>query len=146
MTNKEMLEQMMTMMAAMQAQLAAQQADIDALKGAPKSVGKSAPKSAPKELVEFRKKDGTTRMVSAAQAAAWDKYRSRELTEGQKATIQLIRESKTAEVERTRALEKALGVPTGSFENTACTHAQATAAGWKGTKAELKAIKVRIRK
>ena len=107
---------------------------------------KSTKKSAPKpELVEFRKADGTTKLVTPAQAAAWEKYRSRELTEGQKNTITLIRESKVAEIDRTRALEKALGIKANSLKNTACTCEEVRALGWKGTKAELKAIKAQIR-
>lgn len=150
MTQKQMIENMMQMMSAMQAQMQAQQADIVALKSgqtSSKSGKKSTKKSAPKkpELVEFRKADGTTKLVTPKRAAAWEKYRSRELTEGQRNMIQTIRESKTAEIERTRALEKALGVPEGSFKTTACTHAEATAAGWKGTKAELRTIKAQIR-
>ena len=133
MTKKELVEY-----------IAQMQAQLDALTQASAQEKKAPKKSAP-ELVEFKKADGTVRKVTAAQAAAWEKYRNRTLTEGQKATIELIRESKASEPARTRALEKALGLKPNSLKNTACTAAEVRALGWKGTKSELKEIKAQIR-
>ena len=102
-------------------------------------------KGAPKELVDFVKRDGTVKRVSAAQAAAWEKGRNR-WEENQNAEVAAqVRAAKAREPELTRALEKALGIKAGSLKNTACTAEQARALGWKGTRAELKAIKARIR-
>ena len=84
----------------------------------------SAPK---KELVEFKKKDGTVKMVSAAQAKVWEDARKR--SEDYKAVEKAI----TAEG---RAYVKA---------NPSCTRKEAAAHGCPHiTKEELRALKVEL--
>ena len=102
-------------------------------------------------MVDFVKKDGTVKRVSKAQAEAWERGRERytqmceNRTEGQKKTAEAIKASKAAEPERTRKLEKLLGIKAGSLKNTACTADECRALGWKGTRKELKALKAKVR-
>ena len=126
----EKLDQLIAMMSAQQ-------------KPTPQKAAKKA--EAPKEMVTFTKKDGTTVQCTAAQAEAWEKWRSKELSDAQKGRLDAIQKSKASEPARTRELEKRLGVPEGSFESTACTLEQAVTAGWKGTRKQLKDIKTQIR-
>lgn len=119
------------------------------------SVGET-PKAQPKAdkdgKVAFTKKDGTVVYGTPKQVAQWERWSNRNLTEGQKATIETIKESKAKEPERTRKLERALKVKANSFESTAVSVKQALEAGWKpkasdrrGRKDELASIKARIR-
>lgn len=116
---------------------------------------KAQPTAQPKaedEKVWFTKKNGERKLVSAKQAASWEARRNRVLTEGQKQTIEAIKAGKLLEPERTRKLEKALGVKVNSFTSTAVSVKQALEAGWKpkasdrrGRKDELASIKAKIR-
>ena len=143
---EQMMEQMMQMMQDMQARM-------NALESAQATATpKSEPKACKDDKVAFTKADGTVIYGTAKQVANWERYRNRNLTEGQKSRIKAIEEGKLQEPKRTRALEKALKVKANSFANTAITLTQALDAGWKpkatdraGRRAELKAIKERIR-
>lgn len=147
---EQMMEQMMQMMQMMNER-------ISALEDAPKAQAtpKAQPKARKDGKVAFTKKDGTVIYGTAKQVAQWERYRdnaSKPLTDAQVARKEAIAESKEKEPERTRALEKALKVKAGSFENTAITLKEALDAGWKpkasdraGRRAELKAIKAKVR-
>lgn len=127
------------------------------LKGAsvgetPKAQPVAQPKAGKDGKVAFTKKDGTVVYGTPKQVAQWERWSNRNLTEGQKATIETIKASKAKEPELTRKLEKALKVKAGSFMNTAVSVTQALEAGWKpkasdrrGRKDELASIKAKIR-
>lgn len=130
---------------------------VNELKGSsvgetPKAQPVAQPKADKDGKVAFTKKDGTVVYGTPKQVAQWERWSNRNLTEGQKATIETIKESKAKEPERTRALEKALKVKANSFANTAISVKQALEAGWKpkasdrrGRKDELASIKAKIR-
>lgn len=118
----------------------------------PKAQPKPQPKADKDGKVAFTKKDGTVVYGTPKQVAQWERWSNRNLTEGQKATIETIKESKAKEPERTRKLEKALKVKANSFTSTAVSVKQALEAGWKpkasdrrGRKDELASIKAKIR-
>lgn len=118
----------------------------------PKAQPVAQPKADEDEKVWFVKKNGERKLVSAKQAASWEARRNRVLTEGQKQTLEAIKSGKLLEPERTRKLEKELGVKVNSFANTAVSVKQALEAGWKpkasdrrGRKDELASIKAKIR-
>lgn len=99
------------------------------------------------EKLPFKKADGTVIYGTAKQIANWTRYREHgdKRTDEQKALGEVIKANKAKEPERTRALEKALGLKPNTLKNTACTADECRALGWKGTRKELKAIKAKIR-
>ena len=92
------------------------------------SKGKSKTKNAPKkELVEFVKKDGTTKMVSAKQAKVWEDARTR--SEEYQSVPKAITQAGKAYVKA----------------HPSCTRKEAAANGCPHiTKDELKALKVEL--
>lgn len=107
--------------------------DIMAVMGMSKGTRKGTGKPAP-EKVEFVKKDGTKVMVTPAQAAAWDKYRSRERKplDEVKAEYEAKHKAFKPSDELIRALK----------DKPTMTRNEAKAYGFVGTKDELKALKL----
>lgn len=91
------------------------------------SRAKNAPSTKPQELVEFTKKDGTTKMVSAKQAKVWEDARKR--SEEYQAVPKKITKAGKAYVKA----------------HPSCTRKEAAANGCPHiTKDELKALKVEL--
>lgn len=130
---------------------------VNELKGSsvgetPKAQPVAQPKADKDGKVAFTKKDGTVVYGTPKQVAQWERWSNRNLTEGQKATVETIKASKAAEPERTRKLEKLMGLKANTLENTAVSVKVALEKGWKpkasdrkGRKDELKALKAKVR-
>ena len=113
------------------------------LMGTPKSKGKVATgaKAQPKaDKVEFVKKDGTIKYVSAAQAAVWEDARKR--SEGRKSLDEVKAEWEAAHkaYKPSKELKDAIKADRASI-----THEVAKSKyGFVGTKKELKALKDKV--
>lgn len=149
-TREELNAQFASFFEQMKGLIATASADAQTCKQTPAQ--ETAQPKAEDEKVWFVKKNGERKLVSAKQAAVWEARRNRTLTAGQKQTVEAIKAGKLLEPERTRKLEKELGVKANSFANTAVSVKQALEAGWKpkasdrrGRKDELASIKAKIR-
>lgn len=94
-----------------------------------KPTGKAAP-----ELVEFVKKDGTRKMVSAKQAAVWEAARSR-------SNGKTLDEVKAEWDAKHKAFKPSAELIAALKANPVMTRKEAAKLGFVGTKDELKALK-----
>lgn len=120
----------------------------------PKAQPTAQPKADKDGLVPFTNKAGVTKMVSQKQYDNWTrkKEQAQNRTPEQEQLIETIKANKAAEPERTRKLEKLMGLKANTLENTAVSVKVALEKGWKpkasdraGRKEELRALKAKIR-
>ena len=113
--------------------------NAQAQKPAPKTTKKA---EAPKQPVEFIRADGTKTMAkSQKQADAWKKWQESSNPE----VAAQVKANKAKEPAICRELEKRLGAPEGTFQKSSFTHEEAVAAGFKGTRKQLKELKTEVR-
>ena len=95
-----------------------------------KATGKAAP-----ELVEFVKKDGSKKLVSAKQAAVWEAARNR-------SNGKTLDEVKAEYEAKHKAFKPSDELIAALKENPVMTRKEAAKLGFVGTKDELKALKL----
>ena len=111
-------------------QIARMSEDARAPKGSKKPTGAQAP-----ELVEFVKKDGTKKLVSAKQAAVWEAARNR-------SNGKTLDEVKAEWDAKHKAFKPSDELIRALKANPVMTRKEAAKLGFVGTKDELKALKL----